>query len=328
MENVLNKRQTRTFDLIVLITLSALVILPSLGQTRYLTGHEIRHAEIIREMAESGDYLIPKLIGKVYVDKPPVMHAPAAILTRIIGKPSMTIVRTPSAVAGILGVLATYGIGLLLYNRRLALLGAIVLLGIPGYNHMAREARPDMVMCTAILFSCFCLGLSMKRQKTAASVVYLSLAGMLAGVGLVTKGPYALLVPTLFAIFATFRRQDFTRPRLGWIVFGLGIITTMALWAIPVYLRDGGVYLRGVIFQPDLDVGRGEGGRFYYYVLYGLLFTFPMSLFAPFNCRFMQALVLIHAFHCRNYFYDYFMYSQKTATLLAASLSVFCIRNR
>ena len=152
---------------------SAFVVFPALGQNRHWASREIRHAEIIREMAESGDYLVPRLLGEIYYDKPPVMHAAAAILTRIVGKPSMKIARMPSAVAGILGVLATYGIGLLLFERRTALLGAIALLGIPGYSIMAREARPDMILCCLLLFSCLCLCLGMKESKRFPRIVYL-----------------------------------------------------------------------------------------------------------------------------------------------------------
>lgn len=281
MDNILSKLQTRLFDLLLLTALSALVLFPALGQSRYLASREIRHAEIIREMAENGDYLIPRLIGKVYYDKPPVMHAAAALLTRIAGKPSMAIARTPSAVAGIFGVLATYGIGLLLFERRSAFFGAIALPGIPGYSLMAREARPDMILCAAILFSCLCLGLGMRKQRFASRIGYFLLAGLLTGLGVVTKGPYALLAPILFAVFTPFRRRDFKRPRADWVGFGLGIIITIALWAIPAYLRDGGEYLRGVIFQPDLDISKGEGGKPFYYVVHGFLFTLPLSLFLP-----------------------------------------------
>ncbi|MEP9411471.1 MAG: glycosyltransferase family 39 protein [Candidatus Brocadia sp.] len=261
-----------------------MVIFPALGQTSHLASREIRHAEIIREMAESGDYLVPKLLGKTYYDKPPIMHAPAAFLTRMIGKPSMDIARMPSAVAGMLGILATYGLGLLLFDRRSALVGAIALLGVPGYGLMAREARPDMILCASMLFSCLCLGLGMREEKHIPRIFYFVLAGLLTGLGVVTKGPYGLVVPALFAIFTPFRRQDLKRPRFGWIVFVLGLVTTMAIWAIPAYLHDGGEYLRGVIFQPDLDISQGgrSGKSVFYYVWHGILLTIPLSLFLPY----------------------------------------------
>lgn len=280
------RRRTRLFDLLVLTALSAVVIFPALGQNREWASHEIRHAEIIREMAENGDYLIPRLMGEVYHDKPPVMHAIAAVLTRMAGKPSMTIARMPSAVAGILGVLAVYGIGLSLLDRRSALIGAIALLGMPGYSVVARHARPDMIMCASILCSCLCIGLGMRERRHAWQTFYLTFGGLCAGLGVITKGPYGILVPAFFAVFAPFRREDLKRPQFNWASFVLGFLTALAIWAVPAYLRDGGHYLRGVIFQPDLDVSKGGGGKsVFLYVWYAIIFTFPYSLFLPLAIR-------------------------------------------
>src|SRR4029077_16574087 len=49
-------------------------LLPFLGQTRDIAARELRHAEIAREMAESGELLVPTLFGREYAAKPPVMH--------------------------------------------------------------------------------------------------------------------------------------------------------------------------------------------------------------------------------------------------------------
>ncbi|HLE86978.1 MAG TPA: glycosyltransferase family 39 protein [Candidatus Brocadiaceae bacterium] len=280
------ERRTRFFDLLLLTALSAMVIFPALGQNREWASHEIRHAEIIREMVENGDYLIPRLMGGVYHDKPPVMHAIAAVLTRMVGKPSMMIARIPSAAAGILGVLAVYGIGLLLLDRRSALIAAIALLGMPGYSIVARHARPDMILCASVLCSCLCIGLGMRERRYTWQTFYLIFGGLCAGLGVITKGPYGILVPAFFAIFAPFRQEDLKRPRFNWASFVLGFLTALAIWAVPAYLRDGGHYIRGVIFQPDLDVSMGGSGKsVFYYVLYGIMLTFPYSLFLPLAIR-------------------------------------------
>ena len=268
-------------DLLILVAVSALVIFPALGQNRHWASHEIRHAEIICEMAESGDYLVPKLLGKPYYDKPPVMHAAAAVLTRIVGEPSMTIVRMPSAVAGILGVLATYGVGLLLLDRCTALVGAFALLGMPGYSLMARQARPDMILCFSIIVSCLFFVLGMRKYRYIPRMLCFTLAGLLAGLGVVTKGPFGILFPVFFAILVPFLRQDLKRPRIGWIIFGFGALAAIALWAVPAYFRDSGVYLHRVISQPDLDVSKGGNGSPFYYVWLVLLLALPLSLFLP-----------------------------------------------
>ena len=268
-------------DLLILVAVSAFVIFPALGQNRHWASREIRHAEIIREMAESGDYLVPKLLGKPYYDKPPVMHAAAAVLTRMIGEPSMTIARMPAAVAGVLGVLATYGVGLLLLDRKTALIGAFALLGMPGYCLMARQARPDMILCFSIIASCLFLCLGMRKYRCIPRTLYFTLAGLLAGLGVITKGPFGILFPVFFAILVPFRRKDLKRPRIGWIIFGFGVLAAIALWAVPAYFRDSGVYLHRVIFQPDLDVSKGGNGGPFYYVWMLLLLALPLSLFLP-----------------------------------------------
>lgn len=275
------ERRPHLLDLLILVAVSALVIFPALGQNRHWASREVRHAEIVREMAESGDYLVPKLLGKTYYDKPPVMHAAAAVLTRIVGEPSMILVRMPSAVAGILGVLATYGVGLLLLDRKTALVGTFALLGMPGYSLMARQARPDMILCFSVIVSCLFLCLGMRKYRCIPRMLYFTLAGLLAGLGVVTKGPFGVLFPIFFAIIVPFRRQDLKRPRTGWIIFGFGMLAAIALWAVPAYFHDSGVYLHKVIFQPDLDVSKGGNGGPFYYVWMVLLLALPLSLFLP-----------------------------------------------
>src|SRR3972149_4317624 len=274
-------RRPPLLDLLILAAISAFVIFPALGQNRHWASREIRHAEIIREMAESGDYLVPKLLGKTYYDKPPVMHVAAAVLTRIVGEPSITLVRMPSAWSRIILLLATYGVGLLLLDRGTALVGAFALLGMPGYSLMARQARPDMILCFSVIVSCLFLCLGMRKYRCIPRMLYFTLAGLLAGLGIVTKGPFGVLFPIFFAVLVPFRRQDLKRPRIGWIFFTFGVLAAISVWAIPAYLRDHGEYLRRVIFQPDLDVSKGGSGGPFYYVWMLLLLALPLSLFLP-----------------------------------------------
>ena len=266
--------------------LSALVIFPGLGQLRVCVSHEILHAETIREMAESGDYVETKILGQRIPDKPPVMHAPAALLTHWFGHPSMTLARFPSALAGLLGILATYGIGLALLNRRAALLGAVALLGVPGYSMLARQALPDMTLCTGILLSCLGLVFAMRPVKPSTRILCLAAAGFAAGVGVLTKGPLGVLFPLVFVLLVPFGRPEFKRPRLGWLVFGAALLAAAAIWAIPAYLRDNGVYLRQVVFQPDLNVASKVTSK-PFYMLFGvaLLQSLPLSVFLPMAIR-------------------------------------------
>jgi 4-amino-4-deoxy-L-arabinose transferase-like glycosyltransferase len=265
-----------------LTALAALVIFPGLGQLRTCVSHEVLHAETIREMAENGNYVETKILGKRIPDKPPVMHAPAAMLTHWLGSPSMTIARLPSAIAGLLGILATYGIGLALLDRRTALLGAVALLGIPGYIMLARQAIPDMTMCAGILFSCLFLVLGMRSVKPSTRALYLAAAGFSAGIAVLTKGPVGLILPVFFVALIPFCRPEFKRPRLGWLVFSVGLLVALLIWAIPAYLLDNGVYLREVVFQPDLNVAAKVTYKpLYLLFAYAVLHSLPLSIFLP-----------------------------------------------
>ncbi|MFA6569367.1 MAG: glycosyltransferase family 39 protein [Victivallales bacterium] len=273
-------------DLVCLTVLSALVIFPGLGQLRVCVSHEVLHAETIREMAESGNYVETKILGERIPDKPPVMHAPAALLTHWLGRPSMTLARFPSALAGLLGILATYGIGLALLNRRAALVGAVALLGIPGYILLARQVLPDMILCAGILFSCLGLVLAMRSVKPSTQILCLAGAGFAAGIGVLTKGPLGFIFPVLFAMLIPFGRPEFKRPRLGWLVFGAGLLVAAGIWAIPAYLLDQGVYLRQVVFQPDLNIASKVTSKpFYIMFAYAFLHSLPISIFLPLAIR-------------------------------------------
>ena len=125
-----------------------------------------------------------------------------------------------------------------------------------------------------------------ERRRYTWQTFYLTFGGLCAGLGVITKGPYGILVPAFFAVFAPFRREDLKRPRFNWASFVLGFLTALAIWAVPAYLRDGGHYLRGVISQPDLDVSKGGNWKsVFWYVWYGIMLTFPYSLFLPLAIR-------------------------------------------
>jgi 4-amino-4-deoxy-L-arabinose transferase-like glycosyltransferase len=276
------------FDLLLLLAVGVAVLLPFLGQTRQVPGHEIRHAEIAREMAVSGDFLIPTLLGEPYRDKPPVLSALAATLYRLAGEPSIALARAPSAAAGIAATLVLYLIGCALADRRTALWGALGALGVQGVQQMARSARPDMIFTLALLVSCLGSVSALPHRESRLRVRGFALAGAAAAVATLVKGPLAWALCVLFPYVVAAQRIDFRAPGiLDWLAFVAALAVTAAVWVVPVYLRDQGEYLRLFLTQPDLTTWQLADtlSRFHWPWMYALVGFLPLTLLLPVLAR-------------------------------------------
>src|SRR5262249_19855930 len=62
---------------------------------------EVRNAEVAREMAADGDWLVPHLAGMPYLDKPPAFFWAAALSIRVLGHTPFA-ARVPAMIAGLL----------------------------------------------------------------------------------------------------------------------------------------------------------------------------------------------------------------------------------
>ncbi|HUJ10130.1 MAG TPA: glycosyltransferase family 39 protein [Verrucomicrobiae bacterium] len=283
----MNERTT-ILDLLAIVLVGLVVNFCFLNRETVWGSHEQRHAVIAAEMMESHDYFVPRLLGELYPDKPPVMHNAIILLYRLTGRISMLLARIPSATAGIVGALALYGMAMLLYDRRTALFAGLSVLSIPGYVILSRIARPDMIFIATMLVASWLFIRGMKSRKRGSRAMLFAAAGVSTGISTLTKGPYGLLFPLIVVVLASFRRDDWQRPRLiEWLIFAVAFAFLLGVWAVPVYLRDHGKYLKSVIFQPDLvTLGEGPAGHtrrpFYWYLGPAPLYFLPWTLFLPF----------------------------------------------
>jgi 4-amino-4-deoxy-L-arabinose transferase-like glycosyltransferase len=271
-------------DVLLIAAVGAATLLPFLGQTHAISSHEIRHAEIGREMAESGNYLIPTLLGHPYRDKPPVLSAAIALLFRWHGEPSIGLARLPSAVAAVVGALLLYGLGCTLAEPRSALLSALGVLGVQGYQNMARTARPDMIFALAILTGALGSIRALEPGRAHRGPTGFAVAGAACAVASLLKGPLAWAFCALFPYLAWLRGPGLRRPGArDWLVFAIGFAAAAAIWALPVVIADLGVYLASFLTQPDLTTWHLSDtfGRIHWPWMYGVVGLLPLALFLP-----------------------------------------------
>ncbi len=124
-----------------------------LGATGLLELDEARYAAVAREMAESGDWLVPRLNGIAHFTKPPLAYWSAAAAFRLLG-PTELAARLGPLLAALVTLAATWGIGRRLGGRAAAAWGVAVLATSPEFFMMGRTLSTDIFLtaaCTAAL---------------------------------------------------------------------------------------------------------------------------------------------------------------------------------
>lgn len=196
----------------VLLLAAVLALGFNLGGYPLFDPDEGRNAEVAREMAATNDYVLPHLDGLPYLDKPIVYFAAAAALMEILG-PTETAARLPAY----LFTLATLAIIIWFAARRwgrdAGWLAALSLATMPLVLAYARTTIMDSTLA-------FCTTLAILAFWDERPV----LAWAAIGLGSITKGPVAILVPLMTLIpyaLLTGRRVRRLFPPIGLIVFAV-----------------------------------------------------------------------------------------------------------
>jgi 4-amino-4-deoxy-L-arabinose transferase-like glycosyltransferase len=196
----------------------------NLNGYRLLDPDEGRNAEVAREMAASNDYLLPHLDGLPYLDKPVVYFAAAALVMELTG-PTETAARLPAY----LFTLGTIALVVLFARRRwgphAGWLAGLALATMPLVMAYARATIFDSTLacCT-----------------TAAILAFWDerpvLAWMAIGLGALTKGPVAILIPLATIVPHALLTGRPLRRLFPWL--GLGAFALVALpWFVAVSAR-------------------------------------------------------------------------------------------
>src|SRR3954466_10337421 len=112
-------RRTAIRDLFLLSALCSLVSLPGLAAQGLANWQESQRALVAREMQSRGEWVVPTVEGRPYLAKPPMMYWCQMAIAGARGVPSGEFeLRLTVAVAGWLGVLATYVVGLRMLSTR------------------------------------------------------------------------------------------------------------------------------------------------------------------------------------------------------------------
>lgn len=245
---------------------------------------EGRYAEVAREMSASGNYLIPTLNGFDHLEKPPLIYWLTALSYKTAGTNEFA-ARMPSALAAIGTVLLTFSIGTMLSSRRAGLIAAVVLASCCEFFFLARTLTPDMTMCFWITASI--AALLRHSQQYRKRSLWSWLFFVCAGIGFLTKGPVAFLVPGCAAIGLRWSRRHAEIPLRGvpWIG-GVAVALGIGLsWFAVATWRHPELY-RYFVYDEFLHrIGSGTHGRsqpVWFFVPIAIAGFLPWTALAPF----------------------------------------------
>jgi 4-amino-4-deoxy-L-arabinose transferase-like glycosyltransferase len=263
------------------LLLLAIAIGVHLGGTPLLDADEGRNAEVAREMAETNDYVMPRLNGLPYLDKPIVYFAAQAAVMEVLG-PTAFAARLPAY----LFTLATAAV-LFWYARRLwgaesGLIAAIVFLSMPLTVAFARTVIFDSALAFFVTVALVTMHVAIEERNARWSI----LAWAAMGFAMITKGPVTFLLVLAVAVPFAFRRSAVRTlfPIVGIVLFFAIVVPWV--WGVTKVVPE---FLRYVLVTETAERMATKAlkrtGPPWYFLPYLLAGALPWSLVAAFSWR-------------------------------------------
>lgn len=262
------------------------VLLPYLGFWAYglFDLDEGFYASVAWEMARSGDWITPRYNGAPWFEKPVLLYWVTAPFVAL--RPDELGARLPSVLASLATLAVLYGLGRRPLGEAAALLGALVLGTSLLFVGLGRMIMTDPWLVLALTFAL----LALWRSLEPGGGRWRTWAGIGVGVGILAKGPIALIlfaaVAVVWAVLDPASRRSLAR---GWLVPALAGLVVVACWYLPAWLVDGSLFVREFLIEQN--VNRFLGGDvahrvpwsygWAYYLPVLLLGMFPWSLGIP-----------------------------------------------
>jgi 4-amino-4-deoxy-L-arabinose transferase-like glycosyltransferase len=269
-----------------LILILALAIAPyfmKLGASSLWDSNEAFYAETPREMLESGDYLNPSFNYKPRFNKPPLCYWVVAASYRLFGI-SESAERLPLAFAALLMIATAFLLGRAAYSTEAGLLAAIALASTPRFLMFSRRIMIDVYI--AMFMGLTLLFFMLAEKYAGRRRFFLVMMYICVGLGVMTKGPVAVVLPSIaFLIYFAARRQ---LKKIREIMLPTGAIIVAAIvlpWYLAVYWQHGWFYIKSFLLQDNISRytqpvwGPRRGPFFYLSVMIGDLFPWSLFLF-------------------------------------------------
>ena len=227
-------------DLFWLLGLGLLLIATGIGLRDPWPADEPRFALIVRDMVATGEWLLPRVGGDVYADKPPVYFWIMGLSLLATGSLRIAFL-LPSLLSGLACLLLIYDLGRRLWNRETGLAAALALLLTVQFVWQVRQAQIDATLLFWVVLGLYGL---VRHLLLGPAWPWYAVGWAAAGFGVITKGvgflPLLILIP--FAAMRGVRwspRMQSTSAGL-WFIGPLAFLLAVSTWLVPMLLAANG----------------------------------------------------------------------------------------
>jgi 4-amino-4-deoxy-L-arabinose transferase-like glycosyltransferase len=261
---------------------SALLFFHSLGSTSLFDWDEINFAESAREMIVTGNYMRVQINYEPFWEKPPFFFWLQAASMQIFGIGELA-ARLPNALCGVITLMILYAMGARLHSSRMAWWWVFIYTAsfLPHLYFKSGIIDPwfNLFIFLSIYF------LSRFRAERVASQVrnkMIIFSGFFAGMGIITKGPVALLVILLtYLVFTFIKRKELRHSFKEYLLWGTAMGTVTLLWFGLEVAQHGWWFVEEfVTYQIRLarTEDAGHGGFLLYHFVVLFVGCFPASI--------------------------------------------------
>ena len=225
---------------VIVAVLAVFMLFFQLGTRGLNEPDEGRYAEVGREMAVTGDWLVPHLNGVEHLSKPPITYWLIAASIRAFGVSEFA-ARLPAALAALATLVAVFLLARSTWNDddRVALWAVVVLLTCIEFAVVARLITTDMILTCLVTWSIWWFWRwYISADRTWGKLIWFY---VFLGLAMMTKGPVGVVLP-MFGVFGLrWKNGNLQLRRMHW---GKGMLVFLAIaapWFIALTWR-----------QPDL----------------------------------------------------------------------------
>ena len=219
----------------ILVLLCAYLFFFKLGGMALTDPDETFYAQTAKEMLARGEWVTPYLLGKPQFEKPILIYWLVELSYKAFGV-NETAARLPSAVFGLLGVIAIYLLGKLLFNKVAGFLSAVILATNVEYVILSRACITDMVLTTFMLLGVLFFFYGYVKEKG----YFYILSSAAFGFAVLAKGPIAIILPAAAFIIFLLLAKDMGRLRkIPFVWCLLAFIVVAMPWYLAAYRLHG-----------------------------------------------------------------------------------------